>query len=218
MTSLALFIRNSVVLLAGTVLSKGLVFLSLLVLTRKLGAEGFGRFTSLFVYVSFFSVVIDAGIESIVIREISKNPKEAPRRLGDALLLRGILVAVSIVGAVLLYPTIFDEKAPVGLLLLASISLIVSNRAASLRSVFELPYRASLRMAIPTLFNVLTECLFLALVVETASRWGLVGAVAAQALAPLPFAWLLAWLVLRRTPASILPDAKRLIALLGAAT
>lgn len=214
MSSLALLIRNSFVLLAGTVLSKGIVFASALILSRKLGVEGFGRFTALFVYVSFFSVLVDAGIESIVIREMGRKPEDSARRLGDAIVLRGILVALSIVGAVLLYPTVFEKMPPLGLLLLASASLILSNRGPSLRSLLEAPFRAALRMEIPSLLGVLTEGLFLALLLLTVDRWGLVAAVASQALAPLPFAWILAMIFLRKGAATVVPDPGRLARLL----
>jgi O-antigen/teichoic acid export membrane protein len=218
MTSTALLIRNSLVLLAGTVLSKGLVFVSYIALTHQLGAEDFGRFTTLFVYVSFFGLLADAGIESIVIREVGREPDALAGRIGDALCLRAALILLAIPLAFLIYPTMFDERAPIALLTLASLTFVLSNRGASLRSLLEIPYRVALRMEVPALLGVLTEVLFVAALLATLPRWGLTAAVACQALAPLPFAILLARLVKRDVPLRPVPDLWGMTRLLRASS
>lgn len=218
MTSTALLIRNSAVLLAGTVLSKGLVFVSYIALTHQLGAAEFGRFTTLFVYISFFGLLADAGIESIVIREVGREPDAMANRLGDALCLRAAIILLAIPLAFALYPTVFDESAPIVLLALASLTLVLSNRGASLRSLLEIPYRAALRMEVPALLGVLTEALFVAALLATLPRWGVGAAVACQALAPLPFAILLLRLVKRDVPLRPVPDLWGMTRLLRASS
>lgn len=211
-------IRNSAVLLAGTFVSKALVFVSYILLTRELGAEEFGRFTFLFVYVGFFELIGDAGIESIVLREIERHPERAAARLADAILLRALLIAVAIPAALLIFPWARgDAGAQTLLLLMACGTLFTTNRRASLRSLFEIPYRAALRMEIPMLLGVLSEALCVALILATVPRWGLAAAVASQIAAPLPFAVLLAILASRRLRPEFRIDAARIASLFRSA-
>ncbi|MFN0149236.1 MAG: flippase [bacterium] len=212
-------IRNSAVLLAGTFVSKALVFVSYMVLTRELGAEEFGRFTYLFVFVAFFELIADAGIESIVLRDIERRPDRARDRFADAIALRALLIAAAIPVALLIFPWVRgDAGATTLLLLLACGTLFTTNRRASLRSLFELPYRTALRMEVPMILGILSEALCLALIVATVPRGGLAAAVASQILAPLPFAIVLAVLATRRLRPALHFDGARIAALFQSAT
>jgi O-antigen/teichoic acid export membrane protein len=140
MPLLRTILRNSAVLLGGTFLSKALVFASYLVLTRQLGADDFGRFTFLFVYVGFFELIGDAGLEALVLREMERRPERAAQAFGDALVLRALLVLAAIPAALALFPWVrADPRLQAALLALACGTLIVTNRRPSLRSTFELP-------------------------------------------------------------------------------
>ncbi len=214
MTSFGAILRTSAVLLVGTVLSKGAVFVSILLMARRLGAEDFGKFSFLFAYVAFFALLADAGIESVAIREASRERGDPGVSLGDAILLRAILIAVAVPLALFFHPAIRGHGGSTGLLLIACGSLLVSNRAPSLRSLFTVPYRIALRLEVPALLGALSEVLLLVLLFATLDRGGLTAAVSAQVLAPLPFAFLLVVLSARMTRPIFRPDWRRLVALL----
>ena len=212
-------LRNSAVLLGGTFLSKALVFASYLVLTRQLGADDFGRFTFLFVYVGFFELIGDAGLEALALREMERRPERAGRAFGDALVLRTLLVLAAIPAALALFPWVrADPRHQAVLLALACGTLIVTNRRPSLRSTFELPYRAALRMGIPVLLGTLSELLALVLILVLVPQWGLSAAVASQILGPLPFALILAFVASRMLRPQIGVDRARITTLAVAAS
>jgi O-antigen/teichoic acid export membrane protein len=219
MPLLRTILRNSAVLLGGTFLSKALVFASYLVLTRQLGADDFGRFTFLFVYVGFFELIGDAGLEALVLREMERRPERAAQAFGDALVLRALLVLAAIPAALALFPWVrADPRLQAALLALACGTLIVTNRRPSLRSTFELPYRATLRMGTPVLLGTLSEVLALVLILLFVPQWGLSAAVASQILGPLPFAVILAFVASRMLRPRIGLDRARITTLAATAS
>ena len=218
MSVLPSLLRNSGMLLAGTAAAKGLVLISTLVLTRRLGPEGFGLYSLVFAYLAFFELVPDAGLDSILVRDLARKPAELPRRLGDALLLRGFLTALAVPAAAALFPLISGAPGGAVLVLLGGAALLSSNRRPSLRSLLEAPYRSALRMGLPTLLGVFVEGLHLALLLIWLPKGGVSAAVSAQALASLPFFLVLAAIPARGVRPRLRPDRARLGALLHTAS
>lgn len=220
MFPLPALVRNSTLLVAGTAASKGLVFVSYLVLTRTLGPTDFGRYSLLFAYLAFFELVADSGLDTLSVRDVARNGHgpDTRRRLGDAVALRFCLLLAMIPLSALTFPLLTGDWRDAPLALLGAMSLIANNRRPSLRSLLEVPYRAALRMGFPTLLSSLAEVAHLALLVWFVGRGGLMGAVAAFTLAPLPFLVVLGYYSIRRLRPDIRPERARLLRLLASAT
>jgi O-antigen/teichoic acid export membrane protein len=219
MSALPSLVRNSGLLLAGTAAAKALVLVATLVLGRRLGPEGFGLYSLVFAYLAFFELFADAGLDSLVVRDLARAPADAGRRLGDALLLRAILAAAAIpVAAALFGPITGRSEGGALLVLLGGAALLSSNRRPSLRSLLETPYRTALRMGLPTLLGILVEALHVALLVLWLPGGGVPAAVSAQLLASLPFLLVLGAFSRRALRVEVRPDRARLAALLGAAS
>jgi len=215
MSTLPALVRNSTLLTVGTAASKALVLAAYLLLTRALGPDDFGRYSLVFAYLAFFELVADCGLDALAVRQLARDGagEAAERRLGDSLLLRALLILLVVPVAALAFPAITGNRADAPLVLLAGIALVGSNRRPSLRSLFEVPFRADLRMGLPTLLGVMSEGLHLALLAALLPGWGLPGAVGAQGLAPLPFLLLLGAISVRRLRPRVSFDAGRLVAL-----
>lgn len=207
-------VRNSVVLLTGTFVSKALVFVSYLVLTRVLGAEGFGHYVYVFTALAFFELFADAGLDPLLVREGARRPDDLRRTLGDAILLRTILTVLAAGLACVLVPRFSGRPGDGALVLLASASLLATNRRPSLRSLLEVPARIRLRMGLPTALGALAEIGALALLVVLAPYAGLPGAIAAQPLAQIPIALLFLFLLAPGDRPLLFPDFTRLLSLL----
>lgn len=70
---------NTVITIGGRIISSLLGFISLAVLARYLGREGFGEYHIIFIFLNMAAAVADLGLYSIMTREISKpgsNEKE----------------------------------------------------------------------------------------------------------------------------------------------
>ncbi len=82
----------------GAILLLGLV--SVAVTTRYLGPGGYGRFSLALSFVQLFGVLADAGLTTIVVRELAQRPERGPEVVGSALALRsGLAVLASALAA-----------------------------------------------------------------------------------------------------------------------
>lgn len=196
----------------GTAASKGLVLVATLLLTRQLGPEDFGRYTLVFAYLAFFELIADCGLDTLAVRELARDGfrEEGRRILGDSLVLRALLILLVLPAAALSFPLLTGNRGDASLIVLAGLTLVAGNRRPSLRSLFEVPFRAELAMGLPTFLGVLAEILHLGLLYALLSGWGLAGAIGAQGLAPLPLLIPLAILSMRRLRPRIRPSAGRL--------
>ena len=70
----------------AAVLALGLV--SIAITTRYLGPDGYGRVALALSLTQLFAVLADAGLTTIVIRELAQRPQRAPEVLGSALAIR----------------------------------------------------------------------------------------------------------------------------------
>ncbi len=219
MATLPDLVRNSLFLALGTAFSKGLVLLSYLVLTRSLGPEEFGRYSLIFAYLAFFELLADCGLDALTVRDVARAPhaRESRSRLGDALILRLALAAAAIPLAALLFPALTNQEGGLLLVGVGGLTLLTSNRRASLRTLLEVPFRVDLRMGWPTFLSAAAEAAHLGVLVWMIERWGLYGAVGAQSLTPIPFLLLLAVLSFRRMTPQFDTDLERLLGRLVAA-
>ncbi len=218
MSVLPSVVRNSATLLVGTVAAKGLVLVATLLIGRRLGPEGFGLYSLVFAYLAFFELFADAGLDALLGRDLARTPFDAGRRLGDALILRAILALIAIPVAAALFPMITGRPEGAWLVLIGGAAVLSSNRRPSLRSLFETPYRTTLSMGLPTLLGVLAEAVHVTLLLLWLPEAGVAGAVAAQALASLPFLVVLAAASARLVRPELRTDARRLGALLRTTT
>ena len=82
--------------LGGRFAVLGLGLVSIAITTRYLGTAGYGRFSLALSFVQLFAVVADAGLTTIVVRELAQRPERASSLLGSALALRsGLAVAAA---------------------------------------------------------------------------------------------------------------------------
>jgi len=77
--------------LVGRAVGLALNAVTFLWIARGLGPERFGLYTLAFVYVSFFATVIDNGLNIVVTRAIAREPDDAGRLVGNALVLKTAL-------------------------------------------------------------------------------------------------------------------------------
>ncbi len=85
MTTTRRIIKNSLILFASHVLTKLINLTVVLILTRMLGAEGFGIYSFSFAFVSLFMVLGNLGINSLLTRDIARNKSRINEFLGTSL-------------------------------------------------------------------------------------------------------------------------------------
>jgi O-antigen/teichoic acid export membrane protein len=118
---------------------------TMVLLTRHLGVGGFGVVVAATMYVSLFSVLVDLGTGTILVRALATSPRSAGPLLGKALGLRiALAIAAGIVAAALL-PAVYGAGAD-GRMRLAVLIVLPTIVFGSIASTLSAPLQAGLRM------------------------------------------------------------------------
>ena len=91
-----LLIKNTAVQMMGYGISLTFGLVSTGVISRYLGVEGFGQFNYIFAFFYFFLSLNDFGVNTVVVREVSKHRERAGEIIG-AMLTFKLLVALTLV-------------------------------------------------------------------------------------------------------------------------
>jgi O-antigen/teichoic acid export membrane protein len=129
---------NYMSLLGGTVLAKGLGLVTVLILTRALGVDDFGRYSLAFSYWALLNTLVDLGGSHIAGREIAKAPAHPRPTLESIIYLR-------LLGCMLFLPFGFLMGQWLGL----SLILIVATYAglfAGFEAYYDIYFSASMQL------------------------------------------------------------------------
>jgi O-antigen/teichoic acid export membrane protein len=127
-------LRNSMLVVGARALAKLAVFLVVVLLWRHLGAANYGRFATMIVYITLVGVVADLGLQTVFIRDASRDRSAFTRYLANLLSARLLLSLVALlilaVALRLLSPALFPYT-------LAAFALLLTTSYSSLlRAVF----------------------------------------------------------------------------------
>jgi O-antigen/teichoic acid export membrane protein len=184
---------NMALLGAGRVASILISLATIAVLTRALGPEQFGLFRTAIAYLSLAMLLGGFGLNTIMVRELSRADADQPRILGNTLALRLALSGAAIAaGCLLAWWLPFDREARIGILV-GSFGFICYAAHLTLFGFFQL----RLRQTGSVLAEVAGALLLLGLVVLLARLEApVVYFVLGQALAfaaMLATSWVAAW-------------------------
>jgi O-antigen/teichoic acid export membrane protein len=127
-------LRNTVLVVGARALAKIAVFVVVILLLRHLGAERYGRFAAMVVYVTLLGVVADLGLQTVFIRDVSRDRRQFGRYLSNLLSARLLfsVVALALLAAILrlLSPALFPYT------LAGFVLLVTTSYSSLLRAVF----------------------------------------------------------------------------------
>jgi O-antigen/teichoic acid export membrane protein len=90
-------LRNSVLVVGARAVAKLGVFVVVVLLLRHLGDESYGRFAAMVVYVTLLGVVADLGLQTVFIRDVSRDRRLLARYLANLLSARLLLSVAALV-------------------------------------------------------------------------------------------------------------------------
>lgn len=85
--------RNSAIRAVGYAAGAALFFLSVVLIARYLGVEGFGHYSLIMAVTGVFQLIADMGVRNLLIRDLAVHPERLSEKLGLA---RSLLLAMSI--------------------------------------------------------------------------------------------------------------------------
>ena len=127
-------LRNSVLVVGARALAKLAVLIVVVLMLRRLGAEQYGRFAAMVVYVTLLGVVADLGLQTIFIRDVSRDRRLLGRYLSNLLSTRLLLALLALVLLALLLRLLSPVLFPYTI---AGFALLLTTSYSSLlRAVF----------------------------------------------------------------------------------
>lgn len=133
-------------------MAAGLVLFSLL--TRFLGVDGFGRYTFVLAYISFFAVLTDMGSQAIAVREMARHRDRAEAVAGQFFTLRAatslLAACIAIAIAAAVPGDSFRGPGVLAGILISALALLAGPLGGTTGAIFQM----ALRMQIPVVTDV----------------------------------------------------------------
>ncbi|MDD3066933.1 MAG: oligosaccharide flippase family protein [Candidatus Gracilibacteria bacterium] len=114
---------NTAVQILGRLITAALSIVILKIISTYLGKAGYGEYTTVYEFLSFFAIIADFGIFQIAVKEISKHPERRKEIFGNIFALRSILAITAMIlsiGFAFLIPQYAGTPIPVGVAVAAA--------------------------------------------------------------------------------------------------
>jgi len=152
--------QNSLWLGAAQIGSRGFGLIMVMILTRYLGAEGFGKYAFVYAYIDFFAILTVIGIDTIIVREASSDLKRAEVMVGNGIMIKAGFAAIAFVSAITIALAAGYPADKTGLITLAALSFL-----ASPLTLYATVFPATLQLQYPAIIDLTGRTLSLLLVV-----------------------------------------------------
>jgi O-antigen/teichoic acid export membrane protein len=149
-------IKNTAFQLIGGVAAKIIGMLFVIVASRSLGTEGYGKYSFIFTFTSFFSMMASFGVPTIATRELAKNPDDRGRILGDIIILKLVLGFVSV-----LFCLVFGKILGYGADLQLGFKIVCIGLLFSFLDSYRALFQATMQMHYNMYSSVLHDALLL---------------------------------------------------------
>lgn len=121
-------VSNSAFVLGARLVSRLISLVVVITLANSLGADGYGRYTTLVAYSALISVIADLGFNPLYTREAARHSSDVGRYLGTLLVVKVLLAAA----AVIVMALALDFGAGLGGLILPGAALLTATTYANL--------------------------------------------------------------------------------------
>lgn len=149
---------NTAVQVAGRAVALATGTASIVILTRYLGSEDYGKLVLAFSYLQIFGVIADAGMFTVVVRELARSPERAEELVSTTLALRLVLSLATIaLAAAISLALPYDEQVRVAILIAGGAMLF-----GLLNSAVVALFQAELRMDRAVISDAIGRALTLA--------------------------------------------------------
>ncbi len=147
--------KNFSILTLATIAEAVITFLFLAFVARQFGPSLFGKYILIGVYVHVVSVLVNAGIEPIAVRELARHRDNATELFDDLFSLRLVLGVFAYLVLILVAALSVESKEYMAIIGTAGLTLLIEPFTASYRVY----YTAHERMSIPSAYGVASAAL-----------------------------------------------------------
>jgi len=171
--------QNTIIQFAGKLIGTVLALVTVSLMMRYLGKEGFGEYSTIIGFLGTISIIADLGLYLVVTREISKEGADEQKILSNALSIR-LIAAVIVLSAAPFLALLFPYSMTVIIgIAIATLSFLFTSLNQMFVGVFQKYFRMD-RVAIGEVAGRLTWLAGVYVVIKL--DWGLLTMIAAIAL------------------------------------
>ena len=128
-------------------------------LARYLLPTEFGKYNFVFAYLAFFMLLPDLGLQSILVREISRDLSKASKFIGNASIIRLILSAIAIVLSIVTITFMSYPEDTTTYVYIAAFTLLFQSFSNLYSSLFRANLRMVYDVSAKLVFRILSACL-----------------------------------------------------------
>lgn len=137
MNNLRKLAKNTGMLFIAQIVSYILGFFYILYTARYLGANEFGVLSLALAFTTIFGIFMDLGLNTLIIREVSKDKSLTSKYLGNAIVMKIILIIITF-GLIILTSNIIGyPKQTNNIIYLISISVVFTSIYGTFNSIFQ---------------------------------------------------------------------------------
>lgn len=145
--------KNTSIILAGNLTFKIISMFVVIYLARYLGAANFGKYNFVYSYVAFFGTLTDAGIQTTLVREMSRNPLKAPELFGNAFFIKLIFTFIAIILSMATITIMSYPKDTTYFIYIASLCLLFT----SISNLYGTVFQTNLKMKFDALAKIISR-------------------------------------------------------------
>ena len=147
--------KNTSVIIGGDLIFRLVSLVVTIYLARYLGTAGFGKYNFVFAYLAFFNIITDLGLQTILVREMAREPTRAPKLIGNAYIIRWILTTLAVASSIIVITWMSYPADTTTYIYIASFTVLFISFSDFYTTIFS----ANLRME----YNIMAKLVFKAL-------------------------------------------------------
>jgi len=171
---------NTIIQAIGKIISTELNLLAFALITRELGKSGFGEYTTVITFLSFFAIIADLGLTLVTVQMINSDQENENKILGNLFGLR-LISALLFIGLAPIIVLLFDysEGVKIGVLIAAA-----SFVFTALNQIMIGLFQSRLKMNRVAWAEIISRfVLIISIILAIKYKWGLNGMLLATSVA-----------------------------------
>jgi len=153
--------KNTSIIIAGDVIFRLISLVVTIYLAKYLGVVGFGKYNFVFAYLAFFGVLTDLGLQTILVREMSRDPLATPKLIGNAYIIRLILTIFAFVLSLFIITLMSYPTDTTSYVYVASFTVFFLSFSTFYGTIFQANLKMEYDITAKLTFKVLSACLIL---------------------------------------------------------
>jgi len=156
--------KNSLMQVSSTIVTKTLSLIFIIFVARYLGDIGFGKYSFVFAFLSFFTVFTTFGMNSLIIREVAKDKSKSSAFLVNSAVLKSFLSLASW-SVIIILIAILKKGPEINLgIIIIGLSLLPNSIVSSFKAVFSAYEKMEYNTLIDILFRTIIVGLGLSII------------------------------------------------------